>query len=352
MHDPFSAIDASCIDALTRLKDEQEVLDQRIKAMDEMKASVAEAVYLRVRSDYVARRNALEEQARPLRENARSEYSKLAAILADLESAHEAIEFDRQEIELRHKLGEFDAAAHAKRIAEIDARAGEKAALLEQARALRARFVGAVRSEAELVGPTPAVAAPPAAAVPTPATPALDPLATPPTPQPVIADNYTTSEVPMPGPVIDVTAKLPKVPADAAPPSIGGTVVMPAIPSTAPPPPAAPAPSPARSGGIEATVVFRPARLVPQNPEAGKTTHHLALKTITIGADPTADIRLTGPGIEPRHAKLEPTPRGYVLTDFDTKHGTRVNAEKIRERVLANEDVIQIGAARYVFRTS
>jgi hypothetical protein len=350
MHDPFSAIDAGCIDALTRLKDEQDVLDQRVKAMDEMKASVAEAVYLRVRSDYVARRNALEEQARPLRDSARNEYAKLAVILAELESAHEAIEFDRQEIELRHKLGEFDDAAHANRIAEIDARAGEKAALLEQARTLRARFVGAVRSEAELVGPTPAVA-PPAAAVSAPAAPTVDAAATPPTSQPVIAANYTTSEVPMPAPVIDVTAKLPKVPADATPPPIGGTAVMPAIPPIAPPPTAAPAPPPARTGGVDATVVFRPARLVPQNPEAGKTTHPLALKTLAIGADPAADIRLTGPGIEPRHAKLEPTPKGYMLTDFDTKHGTRVNAEKIKERVLANEDVIQIGAARFVFRT-
>jgi hypothetical protein len=345
MQDPFSAIDAGCIDALTRLKDEQDVLDQRIKAMDEMKASVAEAVYLRVRSDYVARRNALEEQARPLRDSARGEYAKLAVILAELESAHEAIEFDRQEIELRHKLGEFDDAAHLKRIAEIDARAGEKAALLEQARALRGRFVGAVRSEAELLGPLPTVTPPAAASA---ATPMVDAAATPPTSQPVIAANYTTSEVP--APVIDVTAKLPKVPADAAPPPIGGTAVMPAIPPVAPPP-AAPAPPPPRTGGIDATVVFRPARLVPQNPEAGKTTHPLALKTLAIGADPAADIRLTGPGIEPRHAKLEPTPKGYLLTDFDTKHGTRVNAEKIKERVLANEDVIQIGAARFVFRT-
>lgn len=341
MHDQFSAIDASCIDALTRLKEEQDVLDQRVKAMDEMKASVAEAVYLRVRSDYVARRNALEEQARPLRDSARSEYAKLAAILSGLESAHEAIEFDRQEIELRHKLGEFDDAAHANRIAEIDARAGEKAALLEQARALRGRFVGAVRNEAELLGALPAVAPPTAAAV-------VDAAATPPTSQPIVAANYTTSEVP--APVVDVTAKLPKVPVDAVPPPIGGTAVMPAIPPVAPPP-AAPSPPPPRSGGVDATVVFRPARLVPQNPEAGKTTHPLALKTLAIGADPAADIRLTGPGIEPRHAKLEPTPKGYLLTDFDTKHGTRVNAEKIKERVLANEDVIQIGAARFVFRT-
>jgi pSer/pThr/pTyr-binding forkhead associated (FHA) protein len=41
---------------------------------------------------------------------------------------------------------------------------------------------------------------------------------------------------------------------------------------------------------------------------------------------------------------------GFTIVDLNTKHGTRVNAEKIRERPLRNDDVIQIGAARFVFR--
>jgi pSer/pThr/pTyr-binding forkhead associated (FHA) protein len=98
--------------------------------------------------------------------------------------------------------------------------------------------------------------------------------------------------------------------------------------------------------------MFRPARLVPQNPEAGKATHALTLKPVGIGADAANEIRVGGPGVEPRHAQIVPTPKGYSLVDLDTKHGTRVNAEKIKERVLANEDVVQVGAARFVFRTS
>jgi pSer/pThr/pTyr-binding forkhead associated (FHA) protein len=89
---------------------------------------------------------------------------------------------------------------------------------------------------------------------------------------------------------------------------------------------------------------------VPQNPEAGKTTHALALKPVVIGADPASDIRIGGPGVESRHAQIVPTANGYVITDFETKHGTRVNALKVREQQLGNEDVIQIGAARFVFR--
>ena len=41
-----------------------------------------------------------------------------------------------------------------------------------------------------------------------------------------------------------------------------------------------------------------------------------------------------------------------MIKDVDTKHGTRVNAEKVRERLLANEDIVQVGAARFVFRAS
>ena len=110
--------------------------------------------------------------------------------------------------------------------------------------------------------------------------------------------------------------------------------------------PAAPAPL-----VQDATQMFRPSRLVPQNPEAGKTTYNLAIKTIVVGSDQASDIRVGGPGVEAKHAQIAPTPQGYVIVDFDTKHGTRVNAEKIKERLLANEDVVQVGAARFVFRT-
>jgi hypothetical protein len=351
MADDIGSIEVSCIDALKTLKDEQDVLDQRIKAMDDMKSSVAEAVYLRVRADYVAKRNALEDQARPLRETARGEYARLLAILSALEADHDKVRLDQQEIELRHTLGEFDKKEFDQRMKAIAALAADKAAAHEQARALRERFLGAVRGEDELRA---AVAPKPAPPAPAPA-----PAAPPPT--------HVTAEIPAPR--ADVTAEIPKVaaggtmvmpavpplpqaPAAAAPPApaLEGTMVMPAPnfgAAAAPPPPARPAPA-----VNEATVMFRPARLVPQNPEAGKATHALTLKPVNIGADAANEIRVGGPGVEPKHAQIVPTPKGYTLLDLDTKHGTRVNAEKIKERVLANEDVVQVGAARFVFRTS
>jgi pSer/pThr/pTyr-binding forkhead associated (FHA) protein len=128
-----------------------------------------------------------------------------------------------------------------------------------------------------------------------------------------------------------------RMPPAVPPPADAGTMVMQAV--KAPPPVSA-----------DATVVFRPARLVPQNPEAGKTTFALAIKPMSIGSETSNDIRIGGAGIDARHAIIEPTAKGFVVRDLATKHGTRVNAEKITERVLVNEDVVQIGVARFVFR--
>jgi len=90
--------------------------------------------------------------------------------------------------------------------------------------------------------------------------------------------------------------------------------------------------------------------LIPQNPEAGKQTYPLTLKPITLGAAAGCDVRIGGPGVDAKHAQISATMSGFTIVDINTKHGTRVNAEKVRERTLRHDDVIQVGAARYVFR--
>lgn len=350
VQDELNAIDVACADELKKIKDEQDVIDGRIKAMDEMKSSVAEAVYLRVRADYKAKRDGLDAQAAPLRETARAQYKNLAALLGRLESAHETMQLDKQEVELRHQLGEYDKGEFGKRMKAIETAGAEQSVLFDKARALRERFLAGVRSEDELRGAPPpkAPAAPVAAAVVDAAT--HPGIANPNTTNPGVApDAYTTGQMPAAPAQPEVTAEIAKPPAapppvpQAAPPVVEGTMVMPAIP---------PVGSAAKPVVTEATVMFRPARLVPQNPEAGKATHALTLKPVAIGSDAANDVRIGGPGVEPKHAQIVPTPKGYSLVDLDTKHGTRVNAEKVKERVLNNEDVVQIGAARFVFRSS
>ena len=71
---------------------------------------------------------------------------------------------------------------------------------------------------------------------------------------------------------------------------------------------------------------------------------------IIIGADSGNDIRVGGPGVEAKHAQITVSMAGYTVIDMNTPHGTRVNAEKMRERLLRDQDVVQVGAARWVFR--
>jgi len=318
----LSAIDLSSIDALKTLKQEQDQLNGRLQSMDGMKASFADAVYKRVRDDYQQRLRDLEEKAAPLKQTAREQYGKLRGLLERFEADHEAIKLDQQELELRHQLGEFDDKEFQRQIKEVEKTVKDRAEARARGLELKSRFLEAFHSENELDAagtPVASVASAEAATTRAPILTAAD----------LAAADARTHEV-------------AKVVSERPP---NKTQVMSAINL---PEAAAPAPPPALAEG--ATKIFRAARLVPQNPEAGKQTYTLTLKPMSIGADSASDIRIAGPGVDPKHAQITVSMGGFTIVDLGSKHGTRVNAEKVRERPLANEDVIQIGAARFVFR--
>ena len=327
----LGAIDLSAIDSLKTLKQEQDQLSERLRAMDELKASVATAVYLRVRGDYQQRLSALEDQASPLKQAARDQYARLRGLLDRFEADHEAVKLDQQELELRNKLGEFDDKEFQRRIKGIETSVKEKAEARARGLELKSRFLEAFHAESELDSPAAPQATAPAQV------------------EPITARQYPTLDSATRAAAEARTHEVPKVVADAPP---GKTQVMSAInipePPTQPSAPAVRPPAAAVADG--STQIFRAARLVPQNPEAGKQTYTLSLKPMSMGADTSSDIRVGGPGVDPKHAQITVSMSGFTLVDLGSKHGTRVNAEKVRERPLANEDVIQIGAARFVFR--
>jgi hypothetical protein len=289
----LAAIDLSAIESLKKLKSEQDQLDD------------------------------LDQQAAPLKQAAREQYSNLRQSIERFEADHEAIKLDQQELELRHKLGEFDDKEFQKRIKAIEASVKDKAEARARGLEMKARFLEAFHAESDLEAASPA---------PSPVTGRFA------VQQPAdeTAEARTTD---MPGVRPDLTPNKTQIMSAV---NITGRHAMPAVP--------APAPTPAPMPGGGATQIFRAARLVPQNPEAGKQSYTLTLKPMAIGADTASDIRIAGPGVEAKHAQITVSMAGFTIVDLSTKHGTRVNAEKIKERQLANEDVIQIGAARFVFR--
>ncbi|HEX4480570.1 MAG TPA: FHA domain-containing protein [Rudaea sp.] len=329
----LAAIDLSAIESLKKLKAEQDQLDERLQSMDELKSNFAPPVFERVRSDYQKRLQALDEQASPLKQAAREQYSSLRELIERFEAGHEAVKLDQQELELRHKLGEFDDKEFQKRIKAIEASVKDKAEARARGLEMKARFLEAFHAESDLdAGPSSPAPTPAPAPAPTAVTgrfnvPADDD----------IAEARTTD---MPGVRPDLTPNKTQIMS-----AVHVSAVRPAVPLASPP---SQAPAAVSAGG--ATQIFRAARLVPQNPEAGKQSFTLSLKPMSIGADTANDIRIAGPGVEPKHAQINVSMAGFTVIDLGTKHGTRVNAEKIKERQLANEDVIQIGAARFIFR--
>ena len=308
----LAGVDLAPIDALKVLKREADQLRTRRASMEALKADFAEPVYRRVDADYAKQLDAIERKSEPLRQQALAAYASLRSALREIDAAHETVKLDRQEIDLRHKLGEFDAAERDRRAAAIEAALSESRAAHERAQALRARFLEVFPDEAELDRAAPA-------------------------PRPAIAP---------------VRPELPRV-ASAIEPA--ATRVLPVLdfPEPPKPPPAAKTPAPSPTGTVAAaaaTMFLRTARLVPQSPEAGRAAIPLPPRPVTLGNDGTAEIQVGGPGVEPRHAEININAKGYTLVDLGSKLGTLVNAEPVQERLLRHEDVIQIGAARYVFR--
>jgi hypothetical protein len=326
----LGAIDLSAIDSLKAVKQKQDQLNERLQTMDGLKANFPTAVYLRVRDDYQQQQRALEDQASPLKQAAREQYARLRGLLDRFEADHEAVKLDQQELELRNKLGEFDDKEFQRRIKTIETTVKEKAEARARGLDLKAKFLEAFHAESELET-------------------ALPPRAPPPVPVDSGSTNRfaTVSRADLAAAAAEArTHEVPTIVGDGPP---NRTQVMSAI--NIPEPARAPAPARAPPPMAEgATQIFRAARLVPQNPEAGKQTYTLTLKPMNIGADASSDVRIGGPGVDPKHAQITVSMAGFTLVDLGSKHGTRVNAEKVRERPLSNEDVIQIGAARFVFR--
>lgn len=311
MSEALGNVDLKAVEALKKLKDEQDVLRKRLDSLEEMKEKVDTKVYERVGKDYRTRMAELEAEARPLREQVRAEYAKLRSILDELEAQHETVRLDREEVELRHTLGEFDDKEYQRRLGELDASIKSGAASKKKAEELRKRFLEAVDSESDLDSPRePGTQR--MRAVPTGATAA-------------------TQEMP----ILD--------PAEVATP--------PPRPAEPTPPPRAPTPPPKATGfNPDATITIRSARLVPQNAEAGRNPVALGLKPSSIGSDESNDIRIGGDNVDATHAKITISMSGYTLVDLGSRHGTLVNGEKVRDRVLRDGDAVQIGAARFIFR--
>lgn len=349
----LAAVDVQPLEKLAELSGEIGVLQGRLQAMAERRASVAEAVFLKVQADYQHRLDLLEQSAAPLKQAARSEFARLAGLLERSQADHQSIQLEREEIDFRHSLGEFDQDEYRQRIDALAETLAARAAIVERAQALRQRFVEAFGSEAELQSPPPAAAAAPAEArIAEPAVPRPADFIT----QPPMSQHAT---VPPPAAAAFRTAESPALPSRPAPsaetrrmtPISADDLAAAAAPASSFDPLATQAMRVLKGDATQPpradqTVVIRGARLVPQNPAAGKLTHTVGLKPVVLGSSDGCDIRIAGAAAQ--HAEIRVSMAGYTLSDLGG--GVRINGVAVEQHLLRHDDVVDLGPARFMFR--
>jgi pSer/pThr/pTyr-binding forkhead associated (FHA) protein len=87
--------------------------------------------------------------------------------------------------------------------------------------------------------------------------------------------------------------------------------------------------------------------IVRSGPQAGDR-FALGDGTIRLGRHPDSEIMLDDITVSRRHAAIEQTPEGYVVSDAGSLNGTYVNQERIERAVLHHGDELQVGKFRLV----
>jgi hypothetical protein len=73
---------------------------------------------------------------------------------------------------------------------------------------------------------------------------------------------------------------------------------------------------------------------------------------LSIGRLPDNGIVVADPKASRRHAEVRPAGNGFLLVDLESTNGTRVNGHPVGEHVLADGDLIAIGATEFRFEAS
>jgi len=331
MSEELQSIDTSAIEQLQTIKQEQDVLQQRLDAMNNRSGQVSEVVYERVRADYLDKYQALEEKARPLKTQARAEYARLSALNQRLTASLEEARLAKEELEFRNELGEFEEKEFKQRLAESESLVKECEKQVAEGDKLRARFVAAFHSEDELTAGE-EEPLPPEGKV-----------AGEEQEEPEEQEEETqvhNGEQPPPAdpgqeaPEATILQPLPQDPMDA-----GGTQPLPVEENVVPPPPPA-AEAPVGVHSEAATAVLLPARLVQE--DDGRVIP-VQMPTTTIGRAPNNDIAIPDGTISRHHAKIEFTEDGFVIMDLGSENGIFVNGERVTERLLATGDKVEVG---------
>ncbi len=72
----------------------------------------------------------------------------------------------------------------------------------------------------------------------------------------------------------------------------------------------------------------------------------LGAKTVTVGRGDDNIVALNDAGASTHHCEVRPTHGGFTLFDLGSKNGTFLNDQRVKERPLANGDIIALGGTQ------
>ncbi|MBX9627250.1 MAG: GGDEF domain-containing protein [Gemmataceae bacterium] len=105
---------------------------------------------------------------------------------------------------------------------------------------------------------------------------------------------------------------------------------------------------------VYSSAVTRDACLVHIYPTGPAMGHRYALgdKPLMVGRGDDCDLRIPDHSVSRRHAKIEPSPDGYIVTDLGSTNGTFVNDRPLDgPEVLQDGDYLRVGNCIYRYLT-
>ncbi|MBI3854348.1 MAG: FHA domain-containing protein [Planctomycetes bacterium] len=80
--------------------------------------------------------------------------------------------------------------------------------------------------------------------------------------------------------------------------------------------------------------------------------YRLDKAAVIVGSGENCNIRVADAGLVTRHCQILKMENGYVLRDMSGEVGTFVNGKKVKEHLLSDRDLIQVGKERFTFSVS
>ena len=298
MPEELRKIDTSVLNKLIALNEEIQVLaEYRLKAED-LKDDVDPAVFQRVIADYARRQASLEEEATPLRAEAAAVFEEFVSIHENFKRLRDQALLEKQELEFRCRVGEFDEEEFRKQLGEAEAELAHRNDDFDAAEAMHQRFLEVLKSETD-VDTVPGMH----------------------------AEEIDRTIVALPGDgptnpglsVEEIDRTILADPGDGTAEDFDQTLLVP-----------------------NAVLVLDVEDALPQKFPLGVTNY--------IGSNGDNQILLSGRGVSRRHALITVGLSGLAITDLQSRNGTQVNGKRVTEQALVDGDRITVGEISLVLR--